>query len=318
MPLPAATRRAVAALELPIREDAPLASRVSWKIGGPADGLVEIPSVRALSGVVRAAADTGCPFVVLGKGSNLLVADGGIRGLVGVLVDDLADVVSEGGTPPVIRAGAGLSLTTLLSRAQKARWTGLDALAGIPGTVGGAVVMNAGTSLGDTAKSVVDVDVVLADGTIATLTRDDLRMTYRTTHLPPGAIVASARLQTTDEDADVAWERLRAFLARRKETQPLTLPSCGSTFRNPPGDAAGRLIEAAGLKGFTIGGAQVSPKHANFVVNLGDATAADVRRVIEHIEDTVAARFGVHLEREVHYAGAWEGWVRDARVEVAP
>ncbi len=311
MPLPAATRARLTALGLPIAEDAPLAARVSWRVGGPADGFVEVGDKDTLAAVVRATAQTGCPLTVLGKGSNLLISDAGVRGLVLSLVGALADTRELGGAPPVIEAGAGLPLALLMSRAQKAGWTGLECFAGIPGTVGGAVVMNAGSALGETAAALREVDVVLPDGTLRTLPASALRMSYRTAHLPAGALVAAARLRTTGEDPGPVFERVRAFLARRKATQPLTQPSCGSTFRNPEGDHAGRLIEAAGLKGFRIGDAQVSEKHANFVVNLGAATAADLRRVIEHIEAVVAQAFGVRLQREVHYAGDWSSYRRE-------
>jgi len=316
LPLAAPTLRALEALHLPVEEDAPLASRVYWRVGGPADGLVEANDLPALQGVVRAATETDCPLFVLGRGSNLLVSDAGVRGLVVVLGGALADTEDLGGDPPAIRAGAGLSLTVLLSRAQRAGWTGLECFAGIPGTVGGAVVMNAGSQLGETVQPLVDADVVLPDGSVRTLSKAVLRMSYRTTHLPEGAVVASARLQTSSADPDETFSRVRAFLARRKATQPLTLPSCGSTFRNPPGDHAGRLIEAAGLEGYRLGDAQVSEKHANFVVNHGAATAAQLRRVIEHVQDTVQARFGVRLQREVRYAGDWAGWAQQT-TEVA-
>lgn len=308
MPLPTATREALRGLHIGLSEDEDLSDKVYWRVGGPADGWCEVADVDALCAVRKATTDTGCPLFVLGKGSNLLVSDAGIRGLVVSLTGPLADVESLGGDPPMVRAGAGLALTVLLSRAKRAGWTGLECFAGVPGTVGGAVVMNAGSQLGETVQPLVDVDVVLADGRRVTLSKQDLRMSYRTTHLPPGSVVAFARMQTTGADARASQERMRAFLLHRKGTQPLDMPSCGSTFRNPEGDHAGRLIEAAGLKGFRIGDAQVSEKHANFIVNLGNATANDIRTIIEHVQDTVLARSGVALVREVHYAGEWEAW----------
>ena len=258
--------------------------------------------------VMRATRDTGCPVFLLGKGSNLLVSDAGIRGLVVGLGGALAAVRVLGGEPPHIEAGAGLALTALLARARQEGWTGLECFAGIPGTVGAAVVMNAGSHLGETVEPLVDIDVVLPDGSLQTLPKADLRMSYRTAHLPPGAVIALARFQTTGADPVDSQARVREFLLRRKATQPLDLPSCGSTFRNPSGDYAGRLIEAAGLKGFTIGGAQVSEKHANFIVNTGGATAREIRLVIEHVQARVEGLFGVRLRREVRYAGDWTGW----------
>ncbi|HMV68618.1 MAG TPA: UDP-N-acetylmuramate dehydrogenase, partial [Myxococcota bacterium] len=214
----------------------------------------------------------------------------------------LADVTAEDRT---LLCGAGLRNTVLLTRAARHGWTGLDALTGIPGTIGGAVRMNAGSALGEIGDAIVEVDVVLPDGALLTLPHAALGLRYRHCELPDGGVVARARLRLGDEPYDVAEARMRAFLDRRKATQPLDQPSCGSTFRNPPGDTAGRLIDAAGLKGLQIGGAMVSPKHANFIVNTGDATAADVLAVIRRVQAEVEARSGVRLAPEVEIVGAW-------------
>jgi UDP-N-acetylmuramate dehydrogenase len=288
--------------------DVPLAKRTSWRVGGPADALVSVSSVRELVAVQRLAADTDTPVAALGNGSNVLVADAGWRGLVVVLEGALAGCEADGGAPPALTVGAGLRLAVLLARAKKHGWTGLACFAGIPGTVGGAIRMNAGSTLGETVETLIEVDGVLRGGALRTWAAAELAMSYRTCRLPDGAILAVARLRTTGEDALADQDRTRAFVERRKATQPLDLPSGGSTFRNPPGDAAGRLIEAAGLKGFTIGRAQVSERHANFIVNLGDATAADIRRVVEHVQAVVRDRWGVGLEQEVLYAGDWRLW----------
>jgi len=165
--------------------------------------------------------------------------------------------------------------------------------------------MNAGSTMGETAGCLHSVQVVMPDGTVTSLTADALRMSYRTTHLPDGAIIATATLQCTDADADAEQESIRDFLGHRKATQPLHLPSCGSTFRNPDGDHAGRLIEVSGLKGFRIGGASVSEKHANFIVNEGECSATDIRRVVEHVQRAVHEQHGVMLQREVHFVGDW-------------
>jgi len=246
---------------------------------------------------------------VLGNGTNLLISDRGIRGLVVQLGKELAraDTV-DSRTPPLIEAGAGARLAALVKKAMRSGWTGLEVFAGIPGTIGGAVRMNAGARMGETKDVLVEIDAVLPDGSLRTFSREELQMSYRTTVLPKGAVVVRARLQCTPEDAHQMRDQVKRHLDHRASTQPLDLPSCGSTFRNPPGDHAGRLIEAAGLKGFRVGDAQVSEKHANFVVNQGEATADDVRTVIEHIEATVQTVFGVTLEREVHLAGDWSHW----------
>lgn len=307
MPLPPDTARALHDLGVAFDEDAPLVKRTWWRAGGPAGGLVTARDLPALAAIQRAAHDTGCSVFVLGNASNLLVSDRGIPGLVLRLAGELASISAEG-DPPVLRLGAGLKLMPFIGRMQREGWTGLEMLAGVPGTMGGAVVMNAGTSLGEVVDALLDVEVVLPDGTIETLTRDDLRMSYRTAHLPDGAIVASARLRTTGDDPEASRRTIQAHLDYRANTQPVDVPTCGSTFRNPPGDRAGRLIEAAGLKGARIGGAQVSEKHANFLVNTGEATASDIRRLIEHVQAEVARVHGVELVREVHYAGDWSGW----------
>jgi UDP-N-acetylmuramate dehydrogenase len=301
MPLPAAAAAALREVGVPFEEDAPLARRVWWRVGGPADALIEARSTADVAAAAAVAAAHGLPLHVLGNGSNLLVSDDGVAGLVlhlGAL--DHARLDAD----QLLSVGAGLRDAVLLARAAKHGWAGLDALAGIPGTVGGAVRMNAGSSLGELGDTLVDVDVVLPGGAAATLPAAALDLGYRRCQLPPGAVVTAARLRLADPATfDAGQERVRAFLALRKATQPLDLPSCGSTFRNPPGDYAGRLIEAAGLKGFTVGGAQVSPKHANFVVNLGDATAADIAAVIRRARDVVADRFGVTLRPEVEALG---------------
>lgn len=301
MPLPAAAAAALSDAGVPFEEDAPLARRVWWRVGGPADALVEARTADEVAVTATIAAAHGLPLHVLGNGSNLLVSDDGVSGLVlhlGAL--DHAHAHADGR----LDVGAGLRDAVLLARAAKHRWAGLDPLAGIPGTVGGAVRMNAGSSLGEIGDVLVDVDVVLPTGATATLPAAALDLGYRRCHLPTGAVVTAARLRLADPATFEAGQaRVTAFLAHRKATQPLDLPSCGSTFRNPPGDHAGRLIEAAGLKGFTIGGAQVSPKHANFVVNLGTATAADIAAVILHAREVVADRFGVTLRPEVEALG---------------
>jgi UDP-N-acetylmuramate dehydrogenase len=309
MPLPAALTTALRSLHLPFEEDAPLARRTWWRVGGPADALVTVSTAGQLAAVQRLARDHGCPLMVLGNGSNVLIADSGVRGIVLRLVDELSQSTAE---DDLLKVGGGLRLPVLLARAEKQGWPGLEALAGIPGTVGGAIRMNAGTSLGEIGDLLESVEVVLPDGSIQTLSPADLHLGYRTCVLPPGAIVSSATLRLRG-DAAASNELIRTFLERRKATQPLDMPSCGSTFRNPPGDAAGRLIEASGLKGLRIGGAVVSEKHANFLLNTGEATAEDLRALVERVRQLVAERQGVRLHPEVLLAGDWgrPGWDAD-------
>ena len=168
--------------------------------------------------------------------------------------------------------------------------------------------MNAGTHYGEVVDLLIDCDLVMPNGEVRTATADSLNLRYRQSDLPEGAIIASARLQTRSEEVSTLRERIEQHLNYRSATQPIDVPTCGSTFRNPPDDKAGRLIESCGLKGHRIGGAEVSRKHANFLVNTGEATAADLRRLIEHVQATVADQTGVELQREVHFAGDWSGW----------
>lgn len=301
MPLAAAMTQALRDAGIPFDEDVPLARRTYWRVGGPADAVVNVSDAATLATLLRLAADHATPVLPLGNGSNLLVSDQGVRGIVVQLTGELADTRTEG---DVLIAGGGARIAVLLSRAARHRWAGLEMLAGIPGTIGGAVRMNAGTALGEIGDRLIDVDVALPDGRVLTLPHAALDLGYRHSSLPPGAIVARARLRVGGDWAE-SEARMRHHLDRRKATQPLDLPSCGSTFQNPPGDAAGRLIEACGLKGYTVGGAQVSPKHANFVVNLGQATASDIDAVIRHAQAEVERQFGVRLQREVQYAGEW-------------
>jgi UDP-N-acetylmuramate dehydrogenase len=290
-------------LGVAFEQDAPLLKKTWWRAGGSADGFAVATDLRGLQDLQRAASQTNCPVFCLGNASNLLVADAGIRGLVIRLGGALAADDDLGGG--LVRLGGGLKLMPLMNRMQRNGWTGLEFFAGIPGTVGGSVRMNAGTALGETVDALVDVEVVLADGRTITIATDDLHMSYRTAHLPAGGIVASARFQTTNGDPKASRAKIEAHLAHRARTQPVNVPTCGSTFRNPRGDHAGRLIEASGLKGFRIGGAEVSPKHANFLVNTGGATASDIRKLVEHVRDTVERDHDVCLIHEVHFVGDW-------------
>ena len=283
---------------------APLHRRGWWRLGGPADLYVEPRTTDDLVFILQ----QGIPVTVLGNGSNLLVADAGIRGIVVKLVGDFRrSTIQEGPDGLEVEAGGGLLNAVLLKRLDDRDHAGLGCLAGVPGTVGGAIRMNAGTHLGEIGERAREVELTLPDGTLTRLTPDDIRFSYRRAHLPAGAIVTRAWLRIDADPETVAVQRaaVRHHLDRRKATQPLDQPSCGSTFKNPPGDAAGRLIDAAGLKGTRIGGAQISEKHANFFVNTGDATARDVYDLICLARSTVREKFGVTLEPEVHAVGAW-------------
>lgn len=300
---------AAAALEaagLKVRRDVPLARRGWWRVGGPADLWAEPADAAELQACMTIAARHDLPVSVLGNGSNLLVADAGIRGLTLKLMGRLRDSAVEGPAhAPVLVAGGGLMNTVLLNRLDKAGLHGLGCLAGVPGTLGGAIRMNAGTHLGEIGDRVVSVELVLPGGQLRQVPAADLGFRYRRADLPDGAVVSRAWIRVSREGLEAARAAVRHHLERRKATQPLDQPSCGSTFKNPPGDAAGRLIDAVGLKGHRIGGACISEKHANFFLNTGGATAAELRALILHARDTVYRHTGVVLEPEVHAVGDW-------------
>ena len=308
MPLPTPLLHALQEAHLKVALDADLSRRSWWRAGGPADGFVKVTSVEQLQACQAAALACGCPVFVVGNGSNLLISDRGIRGLVVRLTGGLARVEAAGGAPPKLRVGGGVRLVSLMKQAVRESWTGFEQLTGIPGTMGGAVRMNAGTHMGEVSDALESVEVVLEDGAVQTLNAGKLGLAYRQSELPPRSIVAQATLRTTGADAAESAALIQEHLGYRERTQPIDVPTCGSTFRNPPGEKAGRLIDQCGLKGHRIGGAEVSTKHANFLVNTGDATADDLRGLIEHVQHTVAERTGIELQREVHFAGDWSHW----------
>jgi UDP-N-acetylmuramate dehydrogenase len=286
-----------------VRFDEPLAPFTSWKIGGPADALVAIESTDEVAFILRLCVRRGIAWFVLGSGSNLLVGDGGIRGIVlrlgGEYTALTVDAASEPGTV-LVRAGAAASLSLLTAQAASAGARGIGSLAGVPGSVGGALRMNAGTDreMGDFVRAVW----------IQTPSKPDAHAVtpqyyYRRTSLARDAIVSHVTLAfERAEPAEVRTEMQRR-LVRRKETQPLQFPNAGSCFRNPEGNHAGRLIEEAGAKGWRVGGAEVSRLHANFIVNVDGATAQDVTTLLARVRRAVHERFAVDLELEVHLVG---------------
>lgn len=277
-----------------------------WRIGGPIERLERPANEDELQRAVLAAQDRGRGFFVLGKGSNLLVSDEGLAGTTVVLGGELARVdVLDDGEQVHVRVGAGVANAVLLNR-HLGSLAGLGPLAGVPGTMGGAIAMNAGTSLGEIGDVVARVEGLDRDGRRVVLERADLPVRYRNGGLPEGFTVTAAVLRLSRAGAAEEKARVLEHLARRSATQPLDVPSCGSVFRNPPGDSAGRLIEAAGLKGWRHGGAQVSEKHANFIVNRGGATASDALACIREALGAVWRQHGVLLSPEVHVVGRWD------------
>jgi UDP-N-acetylmuramate dehydrogenase len=283
------------------RFDEPLAPFTWWKIGGPADALVDVRSGDELAFVLRRVFKRRLPMFVLGSGSNLLVGDGGIRGIVVRLEGEFTalDVRAEDGAV-VAEAGGSASLPVLCTKVASLGGIGVDGLAGIPATVGGSVRMNAGTDreIREFAREVV----------VQTPARPephpiDVGWRYRETTIPRDAIVARSVLRFERGDPKAVRAKLQDRLVRRKRTQPVAIPNSGSCFRNPDGDFAGRLIEAAGAKGWREGGAEVSGLHANFIVNTGGASAREVATLLARVRRAVEERFGVDLHLEVHLVG---------------
>lgn len=272
----------------------------TFRVGGPADLMFFPRGVEELELALQAAGEAGVPVHLLGNGSNLLVRDSGLRGLTIVMGEGFAQIRVEGAR---VRAQAGAMLSRVSMAAQEAGLSGLEFAAGIPGTLGGGCAMNAGAYGGQLSDVLVEAEVLM-DGVRRSLSREEMQMGYRTTlPLRRGGIVLSACFALTPGDPQRILERMRELNARRREKQPLNLPSAGSTFKRPEGHFAGGLIEQCGLKGYRIGGAQVSEKHAGFVVNAGGASAADILALIEHIQRVVLARTGVRLEPEVRILG---------------
>lgn len=280
-----------------------LAPYTTWRIGGPADVLVTPSSKEKLAETVAFLSSKGVPWFLLGRGSNLLVSDKGFRGAVIRLGSAFEKVRFEGET---VYSGAAFSLIKLSVLAGKAGLTGLEFAGGIPGTVGGAVFMNAGAHGSDMSKILVEAEILTESGEWRWMSPADLQYAYRHSvlHEQPGIITEAVfRLQVGDRK-EIAGA-MAAYKDRRLRTQPMQLPCAGSTFRNPPGQFAARLIEEAGLKGTRVGGAEVSAQHANFIVNTGGATARDVEELMSLIRSRVKASAGVELVPEVRKIGEW-------------
>ena len=284
-----------------VRFDEPLAPATWWKIGGPADAIVRAHSTADVAFVLAWSFKRKLPCFVLGAGSNLLVGDGGMRGVVLQLggTYDALDVRVEDGMV-VARAGASASLPQLVAQAASLGAEGIDGLAGIPATVGGAVRMNAGTDR-EIGEFVRDVRVQLPSKPQPATAW--VGFSYRRTTLPREAVVSDVTLAFPCGDPAEVRSRTQDRLVRRKATQPVAVPNAGSCFRNPPGDRAGRLIEAAGAKGWRQGGAEVSTLHANFIVNVDGAKALDVSSLLARVHRAVDDRFGIDLHLEVHLVG---------------
>lgn len=292
-----------------VLEQVPLAPRTSVRVGGPARLMVKPRDPGALVDVLAALSGAATPWFSLGGGANTIVGDAGVNGAVLRLGPDFAsEEVEEAGDHVVLTLGAGAPIARFLSLAKEQRCVGVAWAAGIPGTVGGLVAMNAGTPAGCMADHLLAAEVATPAG-LRWIEARDLHLAYRHCELPRGAVLTRARCSVrrgTDGELLEQQRTAKADVDRRRATQPLTLPNSGSVFVNPPGDFAGRLIEKAGLKGTTVGGAQISERHANFIVNLGGAKAADVVELIATARRAVLQMSGIELKPEVRLVGDFD------------
>ena len=280
--------------------DVILAGHTSLRVGGPVSCILRPLDLAGLQTAVQVLNQKHYPYFILGRGTNLLVQDAAVRAVAISLEEGFSQVECVDGR---VKAGAGLRLSRLLRFCLQRSLSGLEFIAGIPGSVGGALRMNAGTQAGEMADVCDAVHLVLSDSTLVRLERARLSFSYRKLQLPPAAVLVEAEFLLTPGSREQIRRRIHSFLEVRKEKQPWRLPSAGSVFKNPPGDFAGRLIEAVGLKGVRIGDAQISPKHANFIVNRGQARARDILALIQLAQEKVEREFGVHLELEIQVVG---------------
>lgn len=283
--------------------DEPMSQRTSYKIGGPADVFAVPADVSDLRVLLRWAHAGSHPVFVLGGGNNLLVADTGIRGLVIKLGKGFQQIRASGSE---VTAGAAATLSRLIRASISRGLSGLEGLTAIPGTVGGAICMNAGTPQGcmaDTLKTVIALDMT---GEAHTLPAEELGLVYRGSRVRgKGLIITGGLFQLHAEDPEAMNAILRSLVRKRRQSQPAGIGTAGSVFKNPPGKYAGEILDEAAAKGMQIGGARVSSKHANFIYNTGDATAEDVRQLMVKLQELAKEKFGIVLEPEVELVGEW-------------
>ena len=295
-------------LGIAFSEGVPLARYTSLKVGGAADLLATPTTAVQVAGLLKLAEENSLPVLTVGRGTNLLIGDRGFRGLVILLDEKLLDgrFEIEGES---CRASAGLKLSKVVKQLCSTGLGGLENLYGIPGSLGGALSMNAGSYGSTIMPAVEEVELALPSGEVIWLSGSEIDYGYRRLKLPEGAVITQARLRLQSSDSAALLEICKARQADRELKHPLTKPNCGSVFKNPTNKnpdgehGAWWLVNEAGLKGFSIGGARVSTKHTNFIINTGNATAADVKALILHIQKTVRERFGIELETEVRRAG---------------
>ena len=281
--------------------DEPMKKHTTFRLGGPADYFLSPSDVNQIPEIIHICRKEGIPWFVLGNGSNLLVSDQGYRGVVIQIYKNMNQITVEGTR---IYAQAGALLSAVSKKAMEAGLTGMEFASGIPGTLGGAAVMNAGAYGGEMKDILVSVTVLTDEGEQKVLKAEELSLGYRTSIIKErGYIVLDVVLQLQAGDQDAIRNRMEELKVQRVTKQPLEYPSAGSTFKRPDGYFAGKLVQDAGLRGYRVGGAQVSEKHCGFVINTGDATASDVVRLIRNVQDIVWNKFEVRMEPEVKFLG---------------
>ena len=284
--------------------DEPMKQHTTFKIGGPADYFLVPETGEEVGEIIKICRKTDTPYFILGNGSNLLVGDGGYRGAVIQVYRNMSAVTVEGTT---ITAQAGALLSAVAAAAKNASLTGFEFAGGIPGTVGGAAVMNAGAYGGEMKDVLVEVTVMDAEGKIFAIPAEKLELGYRTSVIKKaGYIVLETKIRLKEGDQEAIRERMKELTIQRTTKQPLEYPSAGSTFKRPEGYFAGKLVMDSGLRGYQVGGARVSEKHCGFVINAGDATAKDVRTLMDNVRDIVYEKYGVTLEPEVKFLGEFD------------
>jgi len=283
--------------------DMPMSRFTTFGVGGNAEAVFRAEGVEVLRKMVSYLRSEGIAYLVVGRGSNLLVGDGGLTGVVIILSGELASIEEYTAGEPYVKAGAGIGMGTLVNFCMEEGLAGLEFLAGIPGTLGGGVTMNAGAWGKEIKEVITEITILASEGEIKRISKDNLRFQYRRFDLPEGSIVLKGSLGLSIDRPYSVKDRVISYLDDRKKRQPIDARSAGSVFKNPKGDYAGRLIEAAGLKGRRVGGAMISTKHANFIVNTGGASAADITALMDVVKDTVKEMFGVELIPEIRRVG---------------
>jgi UDP-N-acetylmuramate dehydrogenase len=286
-----------------VRFDCRMAQYTTFQIGGYAEALIEVTTLKALQAILGFLKESDIPYLVVGRGSNLLVKDSGFKGTVLILTGEFEKIETESGKDKTVFAGAGVSIMELLRHCRSAGLGGLEFLAGIPGTVGGALAMNAGAYGEEIGGCVKTLQMLDPTGALVEKEQAELVFSYRNFHMEKGAVITCAVFKVHSENRQIISERMGRWLKKRKQSQPLEYPSAGSVFKNPTHEHAGRLIEAAGLKGRRIGGAKVSEKHGNFIVNTGGASAEDVLNLLNLVREAVRKLKGIDLEPEIQVVG---------------